>query len=87
MNSLTIHLLYAITIVRVNTDARPNQDDANDNKNIDKDKSGIHGPVQNHYLKTLTGFGPTKILRVVQTQAILILKSLSEWVGSDIERL
>ena len=29
MNSLTIHLLYAITIVRVNTDARLNEDDAN----------------------------------------------------------
>ena len=29
MNSLTIHLLYAITIVRVNTDVRPNEDDAN----------------------------------------------------------
>ena len=27
------------------------------------------------------------ILRVVQTQAILILKSMSERVGSDIERL
>ena len=29
VNSLTIHLLYAITIVRVNTDMRPNEDDAN----------------------------------------------------------
>ena len=27
------------------------------------------------------------ILRVVQTQAILFLKSMSEWVGSDIQRL
>ena len=29
MNSLAIHLLYAITIVRVNTDVRPNEDGAN----------------------------------------------------------
>ena len=32
MNSLTIHLLYAITIVGANTDARLNEDDANVNK-------------------------------------------------------
>ena len=70
MNSLTIHLLYAITIVRVNTDERPNQDDANDNKNIDKAKSGIHGPVLNHCLTKnfdQIEFGPMKILREVQT--------------------
>ena len=67
MNSLTIHLLYAITIVRVNTDARQNQDDANDNKNFDKAKLGIHGPVLNHYLIEnfdRIEFGPMKILRV-----------------------
>ena len=30
--------------------------------------------------------GPVKILRVVQTQANLFFKSMSEIVGSDIER-
>ena len=33
------------------------------------------------------GQGLVKCLRVVQTQAILFLKSMSERVGSDIERL
>ena len=31
--------------------------------------------------------GSLQVLRVVQTQAILFLKTLSERVGSDIERL
>ena len=38
------------------------------------------------FLVQSTAFKP-KILRVVQTQAILFLNSLSARVGSDIERL
>ena len=52
-----------------------------DSSGIDLNQILLNGQRETLILRNI------KILRVVHTQAILFLKSLSERVGSDIERL